>query len=208
MRSVPCVSIVAALVLQCGAAAVSQAAITITQSTSAPTYANVITFDEVGGPTGTVPGNSWVSMGVTEIAAGVGPNDGFVGNPPGFDTGNAYSGFFGVFITFPQPITSLSIQWRDDSPAASPFGGGAAIVAKDAMGNELQSLFLSNPSTTTSTWFNIVSTDGSSFSQLACLGFGNFPNSTIDNLSWAIPAPGTAALLGLGGLCAARRRRN
>lgn len=210
MRYGLCTSIVAAFAVSAGVAGVSQAAVTITQGASAPAYENGITFDEVGGPTGTnVPGNSWVSKGVTEIAAGTGTNDGFIGTAPGFGSGNAYSGTFGVYFTFAQPITSLSIQWKDSSGPATFFGGGAIIIAQDAMGNDLQSLFIDNPGAVgANSWFNIVATGGSTFSKLVCTGFDNVsPTSTVDNVSWSIPAPGSAALLGLGGLAAFRRRR-
>lgn len=202
-------SVVAGFAVSAGLAGVSQAAVTITQGASAPSYENSITFDEVGGPTGpNVPGNSWISKGVTEIAAGTGPNDGYVGTAINLGSGNAYSGTFGVYFTFAQPITSLSIQWKDDSGPATFMGGGAIIVAQDAMGNDLQSLFINNPGAVgTNNWFNIVATGGSNFSKLVCTGFGNFPTSTVDNVSWSIPAPGSTALLGLGGLMAFRRRR-
>lgn len=198
-----------ALVAGVGLAASAHAAVTITQGTSAPSYENTLTFDEVGGPSGpNVPGNSWAYKGITVLEAGTGVNDGFVGVTPGFGTGKAYSGTWGVFFTFAQPIQSLSIQWKDDSGPASFFGGGAAIVAKDAMGNDLQLLFITNPAGVgSSNWFNITTTGGSTFSQLACLGYDNFPTSTVDNVSWSIPAPGSAALMGLSGLLALRRRR-
>lgn len=199
----------ASLVACAGFAAAAQAAVTINQGTSAPTYENTLTFDEVGGPTGAdVPGNSWLSKGITELAAGVGPNNGFVGTSPGFGSGNAYSGAFGAYFTFAQPITALSIQWKDDSGPATFFGGGATIIAQDAMGNELASIYLSNPGAVgTSNWFNVVATGGSTFSKLVCTGFDFFPTSTVDNVSWSIPAPGATALVGMGGLLAFRRRR-
>ncbi len=206
-------SIVAAATLTAGA----NAAITITYSTTvAPTYENLITFDEPTTPAGPNPTNQFASMGITmQTGNGDGP---FVAPGAAFGTAlgadNLWVGAaFGAFMNFDTPITNFSAQWFDTSGPASFFGGGAAIVALlDGDENNAQVFFVNNPTgnnnTTGPSWVNIVATDGMVFNEVRLVGFSNpFPEGYVDDVSWTVPAPSALALLGMGGLVATRRRR-
>lgn len=199
------------------AASVASADYTITQqSAAAPTYTNTLNFDGPGAPTGSLPGDTWSSIGITEITTGTGdPNVGdFSAGLPWINDGNALAGPFGVFMTFDSPLSEMSLQVWDPSGAPSFFGGGLNIVLFND-GAEVGNLGIQNGTLATpawgglgDSWFNITTTDGMSFDEVRILGFGNFPETIIDNLSWnAVPAPSGAALAGLAGLVGLRRRR-
>ncbi len=195
-----------------GATAVG--AVNITQGASAPTYANTLTFDEVGGPTGaSVPGGSWASVGISELIAGVGPGTvAQVNTNPGFGwagSGNVFYAPFGVFLTFSQDVNAFSVRYWDSSGPASFFGGGAAIVVFNN-GVEVASHFINNPAYggVGQEYFDITGDGGSSFDEVRMLGFGFFPEAIADNLSWnTVPSPGSAGALALGCAAMARRRR-
>jgi hypothetical protein len=195
-------------------AGAAPAAITLTYSSSAPTYANTLNFDEAGGPTGLVGQNAFAGVGISNMQSGAGDNP-FIGpgtviGAPFVGTGNAWIGNnFGAFLTFSSNITEFSAQYWDDSGPGTFIGGGAAVVALDH-GTEVGSLAVTDPTyqATGPTWVNITTTAGTSFDQIVFLsnGFTNHAAS-LDNLSWTVPAPSSAALLGLTGLLGARRRR-
>lgn len=196
------------------AASAASATITITRGDSAPTYATTLNFDEPAGPTGSVPSGSWSALGMSSIVSGTG--NAFVGNlssiygVPGLGTGNAATGAFGLYMNFSQDLTEMSFQYWDSATASGPFGGGAAVIVLND-GVEINRYFISNPNVggNTNSWFNVVATGGSTFDDVRLVGFGGaFPEAFTDNVSWnAVPAPGSLALLGLGGLAAIRRRR-
>ncbi len=201
--------------LLAGLAAVpATATITITQGSSAPTYSSTLNFDEPGAPTGAnVAGNAFAAFGMAELISGEGSN--FVGDVsaiPGLGwvgSSNVFVGPFGVFMMLDTDVTEFSMQFWDNSGPASGFGGGAAIAVFND-GNEVGSFFIQNPAYGGfgDSWINIVATDGMVFDEVRGLGFGFGPESIIDNLSWnAVPTPGAAALLALGGLTGLRRRR-
>lgn len=105
---------------------------------------------------------------------------------------------------------SRSIGSRNASlQTPSPLGGGALIAVYDD-GAEVGSLIV-NPvffPGEAGTWFDITTGGGMVFDEVRFLGFGFSPASYVDNLTWnAVPAPGSVALLGLGGAFASRRRR-
>lgn len=197
-------------------AGAASAAVTVTySSTVAPTYENTLNFDEVGGPTGLVAGNAFASRGISLM------EDGTNGAPfiapgtavgPWLGTGNLWGGQFGnpfgAYLYFDSNVTHLSAQYWDSSGPGSFFGGGAIVAAFDH-GVEMASFYIQNPTYSASgpTWIDIVSTGGMSFNEVrfASLGFGGA--AFVDNLSWTVPAPSSAALLGLGGLTLTRRRR-
>lgn len=203
-----------ASVLAVAAAGSAQAAVTVTYSTTPTTYATTLNFDEVGGPTGSLAPNAFASQGVSNMTDGGGGGP-FVGPgalvAPFLGTDNMWIGAgFGAFMNFSSPLTNFSCQYWDDSGPASPFAGGAIIVALSG-GMEVGSLFVSNPTYSSSgpTWVDISATGGMTFDEVRLVGFGFvFPQAHVDDLSWnAVPAPASAALLGLGGLAAVRRRR-
>ncbi|MCA9305002.1 MAG: hypothetical protein R3B46_14430 [Phycisphaerales bacterium] len=179
---------------------------------AAPTYSTTLNFDEVGGPTGVVAPNSWAGIGLADMQAGDGtpfvgdndtPNGGW-----GLGTGNSFLGAFGVFMTFSTDLDALSLQVWDPSGAPSPFGGGAvAFTFND--GVEVAN-FAFEPAWggIGDTWLNITADGGMVFDEVRILGFGFFPTTVVDNLSWnAVPTPASATLLGMAGLASARRRR-
>lgn len=189
------------------AASAANASVTITRGNSAPTYATTLTFDEVGGPVGSnPPNNAWAAQGISFLGSGEGSR--FVGNNSAISgtSDNSFYGPFGVFINFSSDMTAASLQYWDTSGPASPFGGGIAVVAL-LDGVEVGSFFGNGVAgTQTNSWFNIVATDGMAFDEIRALGFGFFPEAVVDNISF-VPAPGSLALLGLGGAAALRRRR-
>lgn len=203
--------------MSCGllAALAGQASadLTITLGPSAPTYATTLNFDEPGGPTGPVNQTDWlVSHGLTlEAGDGLPYVDDFTSVPgqAWLGTGNAFFGNFGVFMAFEQDLTDFSAQFWDPSGPPSPFGGGAAVfLLNDGVEVGFHS-FTPSWGGVGDSWLNISATSGDVFDEVRVLGFG-FPAFTyMDNASWnAIPAPSSAALVGLGALAATRRRRS
>lgn len=188
-------------------ASVANATITITRGSSAPTYATLVTFDEVGGPVGSnPPNNAWAAQGISFLGSGEGNRA--VGNHSGISgtSDNSFYGPFGVFMNFSSDLTAASLQYWDTSGSAGPFGGGIGVFVLND-GVEVGSFFGNGViGTQTNSWFNIVATDGMVFDEIRAVGFGFFPESVVDNISF-VPAPGSLALLGLGGAAALRRRR-
>ncbi|MBN8596119.1 MAG: PEP-CTERM sorting domain-containing protein [Planctomycetes bacterium] len=198
-------------------ASFSGAAITITQNTAAaPTYSTVLNFDQPGSPTGTpIASNSFAAWGLSNFGTGDNPNAinvSQVNTTPGFGwlgTGNVAHGTWGLYMNFSSQLTSFSGQYWDDSGPGTFFGGGAAIgVYRDNV--EVANFFVSNPAFNPvgASWFNITTSDGDTFDEIRFVGFGFFPTSYVDNLSWdSVPAPSTFGLLALSGIVAGRRRR-
>lgn len=197
-----------------GVAGSASASFVITQQAApAPTYSNLITFDEPGTPTGVVPNSTWSDLGIT-ITDGVNPNAVVVGDVSGtfpwINTGNVAEGAFGIQLAWDSAVTELSFQAWDPSGPPTPFGGGVFVVLFDENDNELQSgAFTGAWGGLGSTWFNITTSGASSFRR-AVIFNNSFGNSTswVDNISWnAVPTPGALALLAIGALGAGRRRR-
>ncbi len=202
----------------CAASSSAFAGYTITQQNApAPTYSNTLNFDEPGAPTGVLPGNTWAPVGITELVSGTG--DPFVGDVSGtfpwINSGNALAGPFGVFITFENAITEMSLQVWDASGEPTFFGGGLTIVLLND-GVEVWDIGTQNGTIATpawgglgDSWFDITTTDDMVFDEVRILGFGFNPETFVDNLSWnAIPTPGTVGLLSLAAFAGARRRRD
>jgi hypothetical protein len=178
----------------------------------APTYSTVLNFDEPGGPTGAnVPNNSWAGApwNIPVFQSGEGSN--FVGDLSGA-TGqgtNAYYGPYGVFINFGDDLTEMSFQGWDSSGPPSPFGGGALVYLLDN-GNDVGFLSVTPAwGGAGDSWFNITTSGGTVFDEMRWLGFGFFPESVVDNLSWnVVPEPASLMLFAFGVLALVRRRMN
>ncbi len=194
-RTTVTLSLAVACLLPC----VAQAGYTITQGDSAPTYSTTLNFDEPGGPTGVnVPNNSWAvpPYNITDIRSGdqvanfVGDNSLATGQST-----NSYFGPFGVFMTFANDLTEMSLNAWDSSGPGGPFGGGAAVVLFDD-GAEVASLFFTPAfGVPEGSAFNITTDGGSVFDDVRVLGFG-FPADTyVDNLSWNVVPEPTCGLL-------------
>lgn len=188
------------------------AGVIITQGSSAPTYGTTLNFDEPGTPTGVVPTTQWLgSHGVT-IDAGdgvpyVAPED--LINTPWINSGNSFFGNYGVFATFSQPLTALSVQVWDPSGPPSPFGGGLGVFLF-SNGNMLDDYGFGEPAWggIGDSWWNITTTAGTTFDEVRILGFGFFPTTYADNFSWqVVPEPTSLGLFGLGALTFLRRTR-
>lgn len=193
------------------AAGTSMATITVSQAASGTTYGTTLNFDEPGGPTGGgIAGNSWAGIGVTELIAGVGP--GGVGDVSAFNpwinSGNAFEGAFGVFMTFDSDLTNFNGQFWDPSGPPSPFGGGMGIFVFND-GVEVANNFVEPAwGGLGDTWIDITADGGMVFDEIRVLGFGFGPITYMDNASWnAVPTPGALALLGFAGVATSRRRR-
>lgn len=184
--------------------------ITITQSGAAgATYATTLNFDESGGPTGVVAPDSWAGIGLADMQAGDGTPivddwGSIVG--PWIGDGNSFFGNFGVFMTFGDDLTNFSGQVWDPS-GAPPFGGAGIFVFDN--GVEVTNMFIEPAwGGIGDSWIDISATDGMVFDEIRILGFGFDPSTFVDNLSWnSVPAPGSLAILGCGGMMFSRRRR-
>jgi len=189
-------------------------AVTVSNVAAAPTYSTTLTFDEVGGPTGSnVASNAWAGIGISSIVSGEGSNTvGTLNTNPGFGwlgTGNVFAGPFGVFINFDSDLTEFSAEYWDSSGPATFNGGGAIVVAVND-GVEVGTFFITNPAYagTGLVGINITTDGGSVFDEVRFVGFGFFPEAFVDNLSWnAVPAPASAMVAGLALVAAGRRRR-
>ncbi len=193
----------------------SHAAYTITQQAApAPTYNNLLTFDEPGSPTGVVPSNNWLSSHGVTITDGVnGPNAAvadFSGSMPWLNTGNMLEGTFGNFLTFESPTSAMSFQAWDPSGVPDFFGAGLTIVLTDAADNILAfEQFTGAWGGIGDTWFDITTTGGDTFEKVTIFNNSFSPQTYVDNISYvkSVPAPGALALLGFAGVAARRRRR-
>ena len=193
-------------------AGAAHADITITQGSSAGSYSTALNFDEPGGPTGVVGTDAWSHLGIAELNAGdgvpqVGDFDAINGGW-GLGDGNSFYGNFGVFLTFDSDVTEFSTQVWDPSGPPGIFGGLSIFVFND--GVEVAALHGATPAWggLGDEWFDITTSDGMVFDEVRILGFGFFPTTHVDNLSWnAVPAPSAVALLGMGAMTLTRRRR-
>lgn len=180
----------------------------------APTYATTLDFNEGGVPIGAALAlDAFSSFGVSSLAAGDGFNriDDF-STQPGYGwlpAGNAFIGGYGVFMNFDTDLTEMSAQVWDNSAPANLLGGGLYIVlfndGVEVSFDTVEPVFGS----TGDSWYNITTTGGDVFDEVRFVG-ANFagPLTILGEASWnTVPAPAAAALLGLGGLVAARRRR-
>ncbi len=185
--------------------------ITITQGTTAGSYATTLNFDEIGGPTGVVSTDAWASLGISELQAGdgvpqVGDFDTLNGGW-GLGDGNVFFGNFGVFITFDSDLTEFSTQVWDPSGPPGIFGGLNFIVFNDGVevGNHFTTPAWGGLG---DEWFDVTTSGGMVFDEVRILGFGFLPQTHVDNLSWnAVPSPSALALLGFGAMTLPRRRR-
>lgn len=195
------------------AAWTAEGSVTVSVGANAPTYGTTIDFDEVGGPTGVVPADSWAARGVSSLVGGTGPA--FVSNlnaQPGFGwlpDSNVLIGSFGVFFEFSTDVTEFSAQVWDNAGPAGIFSGGMLFVVEND-GVEVANFFWETPvyGTAGDNWFNVITTDGMVFDRIALVGLAFVgPETIIDNVSFnAVPAPASAGLL-VGALGLAGRRR-
>ena len=189
--------------------------VTITQQADpAPTYDTTLNFDEDGGPTGAnVGSDAWLaSHGISEFISGAGGN--FVGDLTGAyawlpDSSNMYEAPFGAFMTFVDDMTEFSVQAWDNSGPSSPFGGGMGIGVYNDGDEVAFTVFDPAWGGLGDSWFDITTTDGSTFDEVRILGFGFAgPVTVVDNMSWnTVPGPGVLAAMAVGLLGGRRRRR-
>lgn len=204
-----------AMMLIAALSAHANAAATITQGATAPTYSTTLTFDESGGPVGqNVPNNSWAGppYHITSLFSGEGSN--FVGNnglPTAPNTTNSYYGPFGVTVQFANDITEMSLMAWDSSGPPSPFGGGLVIaLLNNGDENNPVAIEVFNPAYggVGDPAFNITTNGGTVFDEVRIFGNGFFPETFVDNLSWNIvPEPSCGLFLALSMLLLGGGRR-
>lgn len=181
----------------------------------APTYATTLTFDEPGAPTGATATNAFeAGWGVSYLDAGDGaPYVSDVTGIPGYGwcgTANSLTAVYGVFMQFDSDITEFSTEFWDPSGPPSFFGGGAVVYLMND-GLDVGTPFSFEPAWggVGDTWLNVTTDGGSVFDEIRILGYGFFPESHADNMSWnAVPAPSAMIALGALGLGGLRRRRS
>ncbi len=194
-------------------AAQAMADATITQGTSAPTYATTLNFDEPGGPTGAVPSNAWTDIGITSFTSGVG--DVGVGNLSGIfpwlPNSNVAEGPFGLFMTFASDLTAMSFRAWDNSGPPSPIGGGMAVILiNNGDENNPVAFEIFDPAFggLGEEYYDITTTGGTVFDEVRILGFGFTPVTYADDFSWnAIPEPGSFGLIFMAAAALVVRRR-
>ncbi len=186
----------------------------ITQGVTAPTYTGfTLNFDEPGGPTGLVSTTAWLgSHGITIDAGDGAPqvDNWDIVHAAGWGLGdnNSFFGNFGVFMTFDNDLSEMSIEIWDPSGPPGPIGGGLLVVLFDD-GIEVSSAVVTPAwGGLGESWFDLTTDGGDVFDEVRILGFGFTPTTYADNLSWnVVPAPGSLALLALAGLVGRRRNR-
>jgi hypothetical protein len=201
-------TLIAGAAVLAAAAGHAAATITITQGASGATYGTTLNFDEPGTPTGIVPIDTWAGIGLERMEAGDGQSQVFDPTEPWIGSGNSFLGVFGVFMTFSTDLTSFSGQVWDPSGPPTFIGGGFGVFVFND-GVEV-GFYSGEPAWggLGDSWIDVTATDGMVFDEVRILGFGFFPTTYVDNLSWnAVPAPGSLALLGLAGFATGRRRR-
>jgi hypothetical protein len=185
--------------------------ITVTQGPDAPTYGITLNFDEPGGPTGLVPPDSWSGdpWRITEFQAGDGfpVVDDFTDLFPWVGTGNSFFGNFGAFIKFENDLTEFSVAVWDPSGPPSPFGGGLGVFVFND--DELLTQGIGEPAWggLGDPWWNVTTSDGMVFDEVRILGFGFFPTTYVDDLSWNVVPEPSSLLLALGAFALMFRRR-
>ena len=187
---------------------------TITQGATAPTYTGFsLNFDEPGGPTGPVATTAWhASHGITIDAGDGAPqvDNWDIVHAAGWGLGdnNSFFGNFGVFMTFDNDLTAMSIEVWDPSGPPSPMGGGLLVALFDG-GVEVSSTVVTPAwGGFGDSWFDLTTSAGDVFDEVRILGFGFTPTTYADNLSWnVVPGPGSLALLALAGVVGRRRNR-
>lgn len=197
--------------LVCGSAAFADIVVT-QQNGPAPTYSNLITFDEPGTPSGLIPPDFYASLGLTltdGVNNGIAIGD-FSGSLPWLNSGQMAEGNFGARFIWDTAVTELSFQMWDASGAPTPFGGGVFVALLDENEDPIETFaFTGAWGGIGNSWYDVTTSNGSSFHGLVIFNssFGN-PSSFVDNVSWNfIPTPGVLAMfaLGLGGLRSRRR---
>jgi len=195
-------------------ASFANADVTVTQGASGTTYGTTLNFDEAGGPVGNgLADNLFAGIGLSSLASGdgnqrIGNFDAETGGWGMAGDTNSFTGFFGVFMTFDSDLTAFSGQVWDPSGPPSPMGGGGIVVAFDNGAEVANFSFGPAWGGFGDSWIDISTSGGMVFDEVRIVTFGFNPTTYVDNLSWnAVPSPSGVALLGLGGLFGARRRR-
>ena len=186
-------------------ASISNAQIVSWSSMQPPTYSNVVDFD------GDTPGpiTAYSAPGV-DIVFDSGSGD--IGDPgvAPWGTDNALNTSGGINFQFDTDVDSFLVQYLDQSGPLGPFSGGFGVILFDdgipvdvIGGNASTGDGLGNQ------WLNVTA-NGTAFDEVRFATNGPTPATdlSVDNLSWnVVPEPTSLALLGLGGLLLATRRR-
>ncbi|MBX3373845.1 MAG: hypothetical protein KF817_08415 [Phycisphaeraceae bacterium] len=209
------VSVVAASLIMTTSTASASYSFSVTQTSEpAPQYANLVTFDEPGTPTGWVPFGLYQSVGFNMASTDdpSGFNIGDVSDAfPWLGTGNVAYASSGLLLRFHHGgARRVSFQGWGDAGPAGPFGGFLVWIL-DEEGNVLSEYDTFTPAWDGlgNTWYNIAAYGSARVQYLLISNKGDEAGDTyIDNLSWSlVPAPGAFALFAVAGLARARRRR-
>lgn len=109
-----------------------------------------------------------------------------------------------TFDTFSPGVLAIGGFFFTSNISGAFAAGDITVVATDGSGNLSHTVI--NSATTSFVGFTSL-TGITSLTVTAVQPAGGFIWATVNDLTFAVPAPGAAAVLGLGGLAMARRRR-
>jgi len=163
-------------------------------NTTTGLYLNVVTgaYNETGGGGTTVPGwdiNPWSSTGFGLFSPGNPSGGAYVVTAPGFGANLAPGAEIGAGSTFGSGTSSNIAQWNLNS-------------SDNLIGFRF---FNEESGQVHHGWFRVAF--GSSIIQRTLVEYAYESTAGASIMAAAVPAPGVLALLGLGGLAGARRRR-
>jgi len=176
------------------AAAQSSAAYTMTASASQVNLGETVTFSVMGMATSGQVGNNSGINGVNlsvDIAGGAADLASVVSNDETFGATNVIADAEGFDISF-----------SANSFAGNNFSSGLVLFSFDVTATQLGTLEITTGQGQVST-FNAATGLPGAFTQSVPYDIVDFASASVN----VVPTPGAAAVLGLGGLAAARRRR-
>lgn len=203
--------------------------VTVALASTTVALAGVTTFNDAANFNAVLAGSIRYTEDFTGVTAGpngqllFGPSNGLAFVASGYDSTRLFqdlrnipgavssaatnNGVIFEFSLSPSPVYAVGGNFWTGNAAGSPISSRLVVEVSGPAGSHTFNL----NSASVNDYFGVVSDTPLSFIAITAFpsGGGPAPFPYADNLTVAgiIPAPGAAALLGLGGLLAARRRR-